>query len=73
MIKFSVLVTSAVSKPRTTVTTTTDFPRFRDDAAVGACETIGAHRGCWFVYVVLYVVIGQHTKMGTQKESLLGL
>ena len=58
MIKLGVTSTSAVSGPRTTATTTTDFARFRD-AAFGAYGTDCHRRDCWCVYV------GQNTKTKT--------
>ena len=42
--KLGVTSTSAVSEPRTTATTTTTFPRFRDGAAFGAYGIDGRHR-----------------------------
>ena len=65
VIKLGVTGTSAVSEPRTTATTATKFPRFRDDAAFGTGETNG-RRDCWCVYVD----IDQNTKMKTRKQSL---
>ena len=67
MINLGVISTSAVFEPRTTVTAATDFPRFRDDAAVGAYGNDGCRRGCRCVYVV----IGHNTKIKTRKHSLL--
>ena len=50
--KLGVASTSTVSEPRTTVTTTTYFARFGDDAAFGAHGTDGRRRhGCWYTYV----------------------
>ena len=47
VIKFGVTGTSAVSEPRTTATTATIFPGFRDGAAFGAYGTDGRCRsGC---------------------------
>ena len=51
VIKLAVTSRSAVSEPRTTATTATIFPGFRDGAAFGAYETDGRRRGCWCVYV----------------------
>ena len=46
VIKLDVTSTPAVSEPRTTATTATTFPRFRDDAAFGAYALDGRLRGC---------------------------
>ena len=55
VIEVGVASTSAVSEPRTTATTTSNFPRSSDDAAFGAyCR----RRDCYCVYVG----IGQSTK-----------
>ena len=53
VITLGVVRTSAVSEPRTTATTTTNFLRFCNDAAFGACGTDARRRGCWCVYVVI--------------------
>ena len=68
MTKLGVTSTSAVSEPRTTVTTATNFPRFLDDAAFGAYVT-ECRRSCWCVHVV----IGQSTRIKTRKQSLSDL
>ena len=58
VIKLGVTSASAVSEPRTTATTATYFPRFRDDAAFGAYGTHARRRhGCG-----MYVDIGQNQK-----------
>ena len=49
VMKLGVSSASAVSEPRTTATTTTNFSRFRDDAAFWACGTDGRRRDCWRV------------------------
>ena len=67
--KLGVTSTSAVSEPRTTATTASDFPRFSDGATFGAHGTDGRRRVCRCVYVG----IGQNTKMKHEKKSLLGL
>ena len=73
VIHLDITITSAVRKPRTTATATTTPARFGDDAAFEACGTDGPHRCCWCVYVVLYVMIGQNTKIKTRNESSIGL
>ena len=51
MTHLGVASASAVSEPRTAATATTAFPRFRDDAALGAHGTDGRRRGCWYSLV----------------------
>ena len=79
-----VVSTSAVSEPRTTVTTTTDFSRFLDGATFGAYQTDCRRCDCscvcvcvcvcvLYMYVCMYVCISQNTKGETQKQSLLGM
>ena len=69
VIKFDVTSTPAVSEPRTTDTTTTYFPRFRDDTAFWAYGTDGRHRGCWCIHVG----IDQKTNEITRNQLLFGL
>ena len=49
--QLDVTSTSAASKPRTTATTTTDFSRFLDDAALGTYQTDCRRRDCTCVYI----------------------
>ena len=58
MIKVCVASTSAVSEPRTAATTTTDFARFRNGAALRTHGTDSRLQGCWR----LYVGVGQRHK-----------
>ena len=58
--------TSAVSEPRTTATAATRFPRFRDNATFGACETDNPRCGYWYVKMD----IGQNTEIETRKQGL---
>ena len=61
--QLGVASTSAVSEPRTTATTTTAFPRFRDGAAFAAFGPAGCHRrGCCNLYVSI--------RQETNKERL---
>ena len=57
--------TSAVSEPRTTATAATNFLRFCNDTAFGACGTDGRRRDYWCVYVA----ISQNTNMESQKDT----
>ena len=58
VIEVGVASTSAVSEPRTTATTTSNFPRSSDDAAFGAyCRRRDGY--------CVYVGIGQSTNMKT--------
>ena len=61
VIKLAVTSTSAVSEPRTTATTATYFPGFRNDPAFGAYETDGRRRSCYCGHVI-YVNIAQNQK-----------
>ena len=58
VIELGVTSASAVSEPRTSATTTTDFPRFCDDATFRAYGTDKRRRrrgcscySCWYLYV----------------------
>ena len=51
VIKLGVTYTSAVSEPRTIVTTTTYFTRSVDGSTFGACGTDCRRRDCGYVYV----------------------
>ena len=50
VMKLGVIGTSAVSEPRTTATTTTDFSRFLDGTALRACQTDCRRRNCSCVH-----------------------
>ena len=65
VIKLGVTRTSAVSDPRTTATTTTNFTRFRDGATFGAYRTVWRCRECWCVYLG----IGQNTNREKCEKS----
>ena len=53
VVNVGVTSTCAVSEPRTAATTTTVFPRFRDDAAFEAYGTDSRCRDCWCVDVAI--------------------
>ena len=50
VLKVFVTCTSTVFEPRTTVSATTSFARFRDDAAFGAYGTGDRRSGGWYLY-----------------------
>ena len=52
VIKLCVVDTSAVSKPRTTVTATTHFAGSLDDPAFGAYGNDSSHCGCKCTHVI---------------------
>ena len=53
MVKFGVTSTSTVSRPSTTTTAATNFPRFREDATFEAYGIDGRRHGCSCVYVLI--------------------
>ena len=59
--KFDIASTSAASEPRTTATTTTDFSRFLDGAALGTYQTDCRRRDCTCVYI--------HACVKTQRQE----
>ena len=69
VMKLGVIGTSAVSEPRTTATTTTDFSRFLDGATLGTYQPGCRRRDCSCVYAG----ICQNTKRKTRKQPLFAL